>query len=147
MDRRLRRNIMSRLVALIVCDSLVGLTPTSATTDHIKCTLGDLSAANVTIESCLFNHTDVSAGNTTYDSVLELSYSASREVDAVRFCIDAGNGARYEIVDRQHVDAGQIVKRTFRLISPTSTVARVAVCPVGPTTQRSATELRRVPSR
>lgn len=126
MSRRWRRIITFSLLAFIGYEALVGLTPSGATTAPRQCELGDSSVANVTIRSCFFHLSDSDAGNTNYYLIVELSYTASQPIDAVRFAINAGTGKKYQI-DRQHVSAHQVVNRTFQLISPGSTIDRVTV--------------------
>jgi hypothetical protein len=121
-----RRNVALRCFALLVCASLLPPIALHANTLPRHCTLPQSSLPTVTIRSCRFHLADSDAGNLNYYVIVDLTYSPSQSIDAVRFAIDAGNGKRYQI-DRQHVSAHGVATTTFRLISPRQTISHVSV--------------------
>jgi hypothetical protein len=99
------------------------LSPASASTLTRDCRLGDSTHASVTITSCQYHLGDSPAGNSNYYLLVDINYTASRPVSAVRFAFNIDGQMRY-MVARQNLQNGKASVH-FQMVSPATTVTNV----------------------
>lgn len=88
------------------------------------CQIRDSSAIGVAIGFCRYHLLDSAVNNPNYYIIVDLTYSVSHPVTAVRFVFNIDGNMRY-MVDRRQVNPGQTGSLEFQLISPAQSVTQL----------------------